>query len=250
MKLPTLEDRLHQRVRPVDRKPSMFQKWQELLFIHWEIDPEIIQKTLPKGLYVDTFEGKTYLGLVPFYMRGIRPSFFPAVPGISNFLEVNVRTYVHDKNGVPGVWFYSLDANQRLAVKIARAFFKLPYHYAKMKASIHQENKIKYASKRVGDTKISNFEYTPKGEIFEAQPGSLHFFLAERYILFSYNPHKDQLYSGQVYHKPYPLSEAEVTNYDKHLLGLNRLDPGAKQPISYLFSKGVNVDVFSIKPVV
>jgi uncharacterized protein len=110
----------------------MYQQWRDLLFLHWEYSTATIQATLPDGLYVDTFDGKAYLGVVPFFMRNIRPRYLPTVPGISNFMELNLRTYVHDREGVPGVWFYSLDANQHLAVKIARRFFHLPYVFAHM----------------------------------------------------------------------------------------------------------------------
>ncbi|MEI6536644.1 MAG: DUF2071 domain-containing protein, partial [Verrucomicrobiaceae bacterium] len=87
--------------------PVMFQQWRDLLFLHWEYSAAAIQATLPEGLFVDTFDGKAYLGVVPFFMRKIRPRFLPAVPGISDFMELNLRTYVHDRAGVPGVWFYS-----------------------------------------------------------------------------------------------------------------------------------------------
>ena len=110
----------------------MYQRWDRLLFLHWEYSPDAIQETLPPGLSVDTFEGRAFLGVVPFFMRNIRPRVLPAVPYLSNFLECNVRTYVHDENGVPGVWFFSLDTNRWLAYKIARIAFRLPYYWAAM----------------------------------------------------------------------------------------------------------------------
>ena len=81
----------------------MYQQWRDLLFLHWEYSAAAIQATLPDGLFVDSFDGKAYLGVVPFFMRNIRPRFLPAVPGISNVMELNLRTYVHDPAGVPGV---------------------------------------------------------------------------------------------------------------------------------------------------
>ena len=125
--MPTNAQRLLLRQRPVGRTVVMKQAWRNLAFLHWRMPVDVVQRTLPPGLTVDTFDGAAYIGLVPFYMRRIRPRFLPPVPGLSWFLEVNVRTYVIDHNGVPGVWFYSLDANQWFAVKIARRFFKLPY---------------------------------------------------------------------------------------------------------------------------
>ena len=108
---PSLSNRLALRERPADRGPVMFQKWRELLFLHWEVDPGEIQRTLPSGLQVDTYADKAYVGIVPFYMCEVRPRFCPSLPGLSNFLEINLRTYVYDERGVAGVWFYSLDAN-------------------------------------------------------------------------------------------------------------------------------------------
>jgi uncharacterized protein len=100
---------------PPERKPAMYQSWQELLFLHWEIAPEVIAATLPDGLVPHLREGRAYLGIVPFLMRNIRPRGFPCVPWISDFLELNVRTYVLGPGGVPGVWFYSLDTDRRVA---------------------------------------------------------------------------------------------------------------------------------------
>ena len=170
--------RLAMRLRPPARA-VMFQQWRELLFLHWEYSVAEIQRTLPEGLFVDTFAGKAYLGVVPFFMQNIRPRFLPAVPGISNFMEMNLRTYVHDRAGVPGVWFYSLDANQRLAVAIARRFFHLPYEHATMKSSRSPQGLIRYESQRSSDDAngvVCAFEYAPGGELPTAASASLEFF--------------------------------------------------------------------------
>ena len=147
--LPTEPQRLAVRARPAGR-PAMFQQWRDLLFLHWEYPAATIQATLPEGLHLDTFAGKAYLGVIPFFMRNVRPRFLPGLPRLSNFMELNVRTYVHDEAGVPGVWFYSLDANQPLAVKIARRFFHLPYEHAAMESSRTESGAIHYRSLRVG----------------------------------------------------------------------------------------------------
>src|SRR5690606_19660805 len=109
-----------------------------LLFAHWHVDPALVQATLPTGLYVDTYEGHAYLGIVPFAMERVRPARLPALPWFSSFLELNVRTYVHDADGRPGVWFYSLDCNQPLAVTYARWRYHLPYQHARMAADFHE----------------------------------------------------------------------------------------------------------------
>ncbi len=91
----------------------MYHSWQDLLFLHWTFKPDLIQQLLPPGLHVDTFDGHAWLGVVPFFMRNIRPWWCPAIPGLSHFQELNLRTYVVDEQGTPGVWFLSLDADWR-----------------------------------------------------------------------------------------------------------------------------------------
>ena len=244
---PTESQRLAARMRPTGQ-PVMFQSWRDLLFLHWEYSGAAIQATLPAGLFVDTFGGKAYLGIVPFYMRNIRPRFLPAVPGISNFMEMNLRTYVHDQAGVPGVWFYSLDANQRLAVEIARRFFHLPYEHAQMKSSRTPEGRIRYESLRTGQRANGAsclFEYAPGMELPQPAPDSLEFFLVERYRLYSSAP--DGLRRGAVCHPPYPLCRAEVTAWDEQLLTLNGFSPTGRPPDHLLMSRGVDVTVFPLE---
>lgn len=121
MKTPDTAARLRAR-EPDGRRPAvMHQRWESLLFLHWRVPAATIQQTLPAGLTVDTFEGEAYLGISPFFMRQVRPTGLPAVPWLSDFLELNVRTYVYNADGVPGIWFYSLDCDQPLAVAGARA---------------------------------------------------------------------------------------------------------------------------------
>jgi len=239
---PTLESRLAVRERPA-RAHVMHQRWESLLFLHWHWDAAEIQRTLPPGLFVDTFQGDAWLAIVPFYMRGIRPRLCPAVPGISDFLEVNVRTYVHDHQGRPGVWFYSLDCNQPLAVWTARTFFHLPYQHARMKAEI-SDGCIDYHCKRRGEPAASHFRYRIAAESQAAEPGSLAFFLAERYLLFSWTPRG--IRCGQVNHLPYPLAEASLEAWDVNPL-LQAGFPDPQRPPDHIFgSSGVDVAVYPL----
>lgn len=226
----------------------MFQQWRDLLFLHWEYDADAIQRTLPEGLFVDTFGGKAYLGVVPFFMRNIRPRLLPAVPGISNFMEMNLRTYVHDREGVPGVWFYSLDANQSLAVAVARRFFHLPYYYARMTARRAAGGGIEYESTRRGagmEGLTCRFQYAPAGELPSAEVGSLEFFLIERYRLYAAAP--GGLRHGTVFHSPYPLRRAAVTAWDEHLLTLNGFQATGRPPDHQILSPGVEVMVYPLQ---
>mgnify|MGYP001050641899 CR=1 FL=1 len=254
--LPTLEQRLQWQKRPHDQRHVMVQKWRHLLFLHWAVDPAVVQATLPAGLTVDTFEGQAFIGIVPFFMIGVRPRFLPAVPGISHFMEANVRTYVYDQNGVPGVWFYSLDANQRLAVRLARRFFKLPYFYGQLDSPHinfwglvnHPPVKIAYTVQREGVDRgeRSHFRYRSAGGGRTAAPGSLEFFLVERYILFA-TPNEGTLATGQVHHQPYPIHEAYVAAWDANLMGLAGFEKPTRPPDHVLYSPGVDVDVFPLK---
>ncbi len=220
----------------------MYQSWDELLFLHWEMSPGLLATTLPRGLHLDLFEGKAYLGIVPFFMNRVRPRFCPCVPGISDFLEMNLRTYVHDDQGRPGVWFYSLDANQALAVGIARRLFHLPYQHAEMAASVGDW--VDYRSRRAWTRVVSHFRYRGLGQPTASAPGTLEFFLAERYLLFSLTG--GRLRRGQVYHTPYPLEVAEVALYDDNLLLLNGFHPTGRRPDTAHYARGVEVEIFPL----
>lgn len=237
------------RERPNGLKPVMSQKWRDLLFLHWEWDPAEIQATLPPGLTVDLFGGKTFLGVVPFFMQGIRPWWSPPVPGISSFLEMNLRTYVVDESGMPGVWFYSLDANQKLAVRIARKFFHLPYFDAKMSARKDAAGRIVYSCQRHGVQSFESdrFSYGAGGYLGTAAPGTLEFFLLERYVLFAWDGKKERLFSGQVYHKPYSIYEAALGEWSNHVLQWDHFPQVSRDPDHVAFSPGVDVEVYAVQ---
>jgi uncharacterized protein YqjF (DUF2071 family) len=229
-------------------EPVMYHQWRDLLFLHWEYPVPAIQATLPKGLFVDTFGGKAYLGIVPFFMRNIRPRFLPTVPGISDFMEMNLRTYVHDASGMPGVWFYSLDANQWLAVNLGRRFFHLPYENAKMTFNRTPEGRIRYEAQRTGARANGArcvFDYAPGADVPQPEPGSLEFFLVERYQLFSSAP--DGLRRGAVFHEPYPLCRADLKTWDENLLPLDGFPPTGRPPDHVIMSRGVDVTIFPLK---
>src|SRR5207253_7946885 len=147
-------NRLSIRRRP-SGLPLMHQNWGKLLFMHWAIDPEILRPLIPSQLSIDTFDGKAWIGIIPFTMWGIRASFLPPIPGASAFHELNVRTYVH-LNGVPGVWFFSLDAANNLAVWGARTFYHLPYFKAEMNLK-QSANLIEYSSVRTDSLTYAEF---------------------------------------------------------------------------------------------
>ena len=242
-KLP-IQNRLAQRDLP--KLPTvMHQRWEELLFLHWTFEPQIIAKVLPPRLRVDTFEDKAWLGVVPFSMRNVRPRFLPSVPGLSNFPELNLRTYVVDEHGRPGVWFHSLDTPKRLPNWIARTFFHLNYRLARIQ--VEEKGSLRsYRSElwvETGWDTPQEYKWDRVGEPFIAEPGSLDFFLAERYRLFAFNKKETQLMSGQVHHEPYHLQKVNLMSYSKRLFALNGLPEPGNSPVSALASAGVDVRI-------
>ncbi len=237
-------DRMLPARRP-DGRAVMYQRWRTLLFLHWEVPADALARLLPEGLTLDTYEGRAFVGLVPFTMRGVRPAGLPPFAPLSNFHETNVRTYVHREGKDPGVWFFSLDAASRIAVWLARAWFKLPYHFARMELK-RQGPWVEYRSERRWPAPLPGrcaVRCKPQGEASASTPGSLQHFLVERYFL--YTQHGGALWRGQVHHAPYQVQGAEVEGLEEDLLaaaGIQR-PPGA--PMAH-FSQGVDVDVFRL----
>lgn len=262
MPAPTAEQRAAARVRPA-RSPVMFQSWRHLLFLHWRWDPAAIQATLPPGLFVDTYAGDAYLGVVPFWMDAVRPRFCPPVPGLSWFLELNLRTYVHTADGTPGVWFYSLDCNNPVAVHLARTFFSLPYVHARQTGARSNPNChligdnysepsafSNFTSRRktpLNDAPLNHFTYAGTTPPAPAAPGTLEYFLAERYLLFSRSRRTGRLYEGQVWHRPYALSPANVTRADTSLFTDNGFPAPARPADHALTSPGVDVSIYPLR---
>src|SRR5881628_708903 len=184
-------DRVAPTLEP-DAPVVMFQNWHHLLFLHWEVPAEELQRLIPGELTIDTFEGIAYVGLVPFTVTGVRAVLTPPLPWISSFHEVNVRTYVHRNGRDPGVWFFSLDASSAIAVAAARAAYKLPYFHSHIEFQPTQETipEIDFLSQRNDPLgmKPANAHIRYKameGIVTPAAPGSLEHFLVERYILYS-----------------------------------------------------------------
>ncbi|MEM9158943.1 MAG: DUF2071 domain-containing protein [Verrucomicrobiota bacterium] len=238
--------------RASEKKRALLrQKWRDLLFIHWEAPAELVQKSLPRGLFVDTFEGRAYWGVVPFTMRSLRPAGLPAVPMISDFYELNLRTYVMDDRGRPGVWFYSLDADSWISVKIARAFFHLPYELAEFSFERREGGDVFYRSLAARDDEKIEMGYgvCVRGRAKRAALGSLEAFLVERYRLYAYDAKKRRLLTGTLRHEPYEICDAEALEYSKRLFPLNGFGEPGGGPVSVLYSKGVDVEVFGIEKV-
>ncbi|MES2440737.1 MAG: DUF2071 domain-containing protein [Verrucomicrobiota bacterium] len=242
---PSTEQRLALRERPPGF-PVMRQRWAGLLFLHWPVDPALIAERLPQGLHVDTFEGKAWLGVVPFFMDRVRPSGLPPVPWLSWFMELNVRTYVHDDHGNAGVWFFSLDCNQPLAVEIARRSFHLPYEHAVMRSQTGGD-RIHYHSRRKSIGALdAEFVYETPPATRPAEPGSLEWFLVERYLLFSSNP-AGKIFTGRVHHAPYQIAPGVCEKMSTEPIRLNGFPVPLETPSSVLTAAPVDVRIFPLR---
>lgn len=222
----------------------MAQRWAELLFLHWQVEPGLLEPAIPDGLHLDLHQGAAWIGIVPFRMQRIRPSGLLPLPWLSWFLELNVRSYVHDDAGTPGVWFHSLDCNQPLAVEIARRAFHLEYQHASM-SSRRSGGTIDYRCRRRGGEAEARYRYAAEGEASEAEPGSLEFFLAERYLLFAADP-GGGIHRGRVHHAPYRLRQARCEAWSTLPASWDGIELGEHPPDSVLWADPVDVRVFPL----
>ncbi len=187
------------------------QEWHDLLFAHWQVDLRLLREKVPAQLELDLWNGEAYVGVVPFMLRNMRPRGVPPIPMLSHFAEINVRTYVTYK-GIPGVYFFSLDAANLSAVVGARFLYALPYFHARFKFSFDGAD-IKYRSQRMQRPKPAEFSgsYRPVSDVFEyASPNAeRERFLSERYCLYAVS--KRHVYRTVVHHLPWPLQLASAS---------------------------------------
>jgi uncharacterized protein YqjF (DUF2071 family) len=221
----------------------MRQDWHHLGFLHWEVPIDALRKLVPERLSLDTFQGKAYIGLIPFTVLNSRPLFTPSIPGVSDFHEVNVRTYVHLDGNDPGVFFFSLDAASILAVEGGRAFYRLPYLPATIEMTAPEGGPVLLDSRRELPDNPGNCHvtYTPEGPVYEAAPGTLDFFLLERYVLYAHDG--GRLHKARVHHPPYPVQRARVDRLEETLIFAAGIRRGPERPIAHYVRK-VEVEIF------
>lgn len=240
---PSTADRTSIRRRPRGL-PLIRQWWGKLLFMHWPVPVKHVRNLIPSQLSVDTFDGSAWVGVVPFTMWGVRPYFGPPVPGLNAFHELNVRTYVH-YDGVPGVWFFSLDINSPLARWAGRHFYYLPYFNASIRLE-QQVREIDYAAVR-DETEETAADFKAVWEIGDtlprAEPDSLDFFLTERYCLYS--TRAEQLYRSRVFHPPWPLRGAHLHAYDSTMIESLGIPTPTLAPVLH-YAEALRVDIWPL----
>jgi hypothetical protein len=216
-------------------------RWHDLAFFHWRIDAALLRPLVPAGLEIDCHDGSAWVGLVPFGMDRVRVRGLPPIPTTHAFAECNVRTYV-SRDGIAGVWFFSLDAASWLAVKLARAFFHLNYLHARMSLR-RSGDRIDYAVARHHQREATlSCAWQAGAAVTGRRPGDLLTFLTERYVLFAADG-GGRLYRGSVWHHPWALRHAEVIALDDRLVAAAGLsvDPRSAPVVHHADSLDVEV---------
>jgi hypothetical protein len=239
-------DRVTPTRRP-ERRADGWQRWRDLAFLHWPMPVEVLRRVVPRSLEIDCFEGQAYVGLVLFAMQAVRPRWAPFA---LDFLETNVRTYVHRDGRDPGVYFLSLDAASWLAVRAARAGWGLPYFHARMSLERTGDGgagtRIEYATeRRSAPRSAARARWRVGAELGPSLPGSLQHFLVERYLL--HLERGGRLQTGQVHHAPYPVHGAELIALDESLIAAAGLPAPAGPPPLVHASPGVDVEIFGLR---
>jgi hypothetical protein len=210
-----------------------YQEWNNALFLHWIVPVELIRDLVPAELPIDTFEGKAWVSLVAFTMEKIRPRLLPSLNYISNFHEINLRTYVNYK-GKSGVYFLNIEAEKALSTFIARQLSGLPYEKAEIRRFVKGTD-YSYTSVNKGKNFKFNTDFTLGNKI--ESKSDLDKWLTERYSLYLKKDNK--LYRYQIHHAEWPLHNVAVNklecNYAIKQMVLNNTPPLQH------YSKGIRV---------
>ncbi|TAJ19531.1 MAG: DUF2071 domain-containing protein [Planctomycetota bacterium] len=237
---------------PLPRGPwAMTQTWHDLLFAHWPVDAVALARAcaLPDALELDLYDGRAWLGIVPFRMSGVRVRALPPLPGAHAFPELNVRTYVRVRarpEEKPGVWFLSLDATSALAVAAARAWFALPYFRARMSCRADGE-RIHYASDRSdarGAASALALEYEPTGPVERARRGSFESWATDRYCLYALT-RTGKLLRSEIHHLPWPLQPARARWSANTAARAHRLELPDDRPPHLAFARRIEVAIWA-----
>jgi uncharacterized protein YqjF (DUF2071 family) len=227
-----------------------YQRWESMLFLHWPLEARALEPLVPPELTVDTCDGHAWVGVTLFSVTGARLRGLPEVPGLSAFHEVSVRTYVHREGCDPGVWFLSLDASSPATCALARLAVGLPYFPARISRG-HVAEVQSYRALRWGrDDERPRFSASWRavaGADFLARPGTLEYFLTERYFLYS-RAWGRRLLRQQVHHRPWLLRPAERVEVNDTLTGADGLPPFSGPPLAH-DSPGVEAELFLPKRV-
>jgi uncharacterized protein len=213
------------------------------VFLHWRLAPDVIRAFVPATLDLDLFEGAAWVSLVAFTVSGMRPTLLPPIPGLSEAHQINVRTYVH-RDGVPGLWFFSLDANNPLAVWAARLGYRLPFFHARMHVG-EDAGVVAFGSERT-DANAAKATFDAAWQLGDtlpvSQPGTLDFFLLERYVLYSGT--NDHLLRTRIHHRPWPLRRATLWHLSSTMLEAQGLPRQTDAPLTHAQAASFDVAIW------
>lgn len=230
---------------PLPERPwVMYQRWESLLFAHYQVPAEVLRARVPATLALEQFDGSAWLSITPLLVASVRARGLPPLPGVSSFPELNVRTYV-TFGGRPGVFFLSLDAASWAAVAGARTLYHLPYYRAAMRLRRFPAGAYHYFSRRVqgGASGPAEFRarYRPLGLVHRSAPGSLDHWLSERYCLYA--AAGERIYRTEIQHARWPLQDAEAA-IDRNTMAEAAGVPLGLRPDRLAFSSRLDVAVW------
>jgi uncharacterized protein YqjF (DUF2071 family) len=228
--------------------PILHQSWSHLAFLHWPLEPRFVRPLLPRGLELETYDGQAWLGVTPFRVSRMRPALFPALPWVGDQIELNFRTYVR-AGDVPGVWFFSLDATNPLAVYSARRGFRLPYYLASM--SYERSGRARrFVSGRTHRGALParfEAEWTIGDWLPDAAPGSLDHFLLERYWLYASDG--TDLWRARIQHERWPLRRAHPVRFSATLFAAHDLPTVREAPLMHAQREPMHVEIWPLRRV-
>jgi uncharacterized protein YqjF (DUF2071 family) len=231
MMVRSMIDRLAPRRRP-SGCPFLRQRWSRLVFLHWRVAPDVVRAFVPATLDLDLFEGAAWVSVVPLSVTGMRPAILPPIPRLGDTQQVNVRTYVH-RDGVPGLWFFSIDADNPLAVWGARIAYRLAFFHAHMNVGDH-DGGTAFSSERTDASAVkATFEaqWRLADELPVPEPGTLDFFLLERYVLYSGSD--QHMWRSRIHHRPWPLRSLDLRHLASTMVEAHGLPRPTEAPLTH-----------------
>lgn len=231
---------------PRRRRVVLRQRWAELAYLHWPYDPADVQERLPPGVRVDTHDGMAWVGLIPFVMRDLRLVGVPAVPWLSTFIEINVRTYVVDPLGRRAVWFFSLDVPRAVIAAMARMLFSVPYCWARAEHRVAGRRHVYVLRRRWPGRATARIAFEVGEPIPPAHVSSLDHFLTARWALLTRRGR--HLLLGRVHHPRWPLHRLEAVEVDQDAIERAGL-PSPTGPPHGLYSPGLDVELAGLRRV-
>ncbi len=208
---------------------KFYQEWNRAIFLHWEVELSELEKHIPKDLEIDLFEGKPWVSVVAFTMENIRPKYIPSFSPISNFDEINIRTYVKSQ-GKSGVYFLSIEGGTKLSCKIAKAISELPYRYSKMKRLEGH-----YSARNNTSKDQLTIDFSIEERLEDKQP--IDYWLTERYALFQDT--NDYINAFEIHHLEWDIQNMKLKTFEFDYPKFNRFIKNEPHRIHY--SKGVKV---------